>query len=449
MWEEVRLHLQKMLQAGVIEPSSSPFASPIVLVKRKDNSLRFCVDYRKLNSLSLKDAHGLPRPTDIFDRLDKAKWFSSLDLKSGYWQVEVALEDRPKTAFTAGPLGFFQFVRMPFGLCNAGSTFQRLIERCMGADNLSSCLLYLDDIIIFSETVDDHIHRLESILNRLKECGLKVNPKKCELFKQEIRYLGHVITSEGVATDDSKIEAVRNWPVPHKREEVKRFLSFASFYRRFIHQFAQISEPLHRLLRGDKPSKKKGNLKKPTTSPPPFVWEEKQQNSFDTLIQALTSTPILAYADFSKPFELHVDAATSAGLGAVLYQTDDKGHLRVIAYASRGLSDSERRYPAHKLEFLALKWAVTEKFSDYLRGSRFIVKTDNNPLTYVMKTAKLDACGQRWVAELSDYDFDIYYRPAAKGIDADALSRIPSSPWKYLDSSTTKAVSGRRVYVPS
>jgi transposase InsO family protein len=442
MWEEVRQHLQQMLDAGVIESSTSPFASPIVLVRKKDQSLRFCIDYRKLNSLTIRNAQTMPRPQDIFDRLSGAKWFSSLDLKSGYWQMEVEPKDREKTAFTAGPLGFFQFIRMPFGLCNAGASFQRMIEQCMGSDNLSNCLLYLDDIIVFGKSFEDHLQKLESVLKKLRDCGLKVNPKKCDLFRDKIKYLGHWVTSEGIATDHEKVEAVQNWPIPQSREELKRFLGFSSFYRRFIPQFAQKSEPLQSLLRGQKQKNdpKKGKKNKSKSTLPPFKWQEEQQQSFDALIKALTSAPVLAYADFSKPFELHTDAATSSGLGAVLYQKDDQGHLRVIAYASRSLSDSERRYPAHRLEFLALKWAVTDKFADYLRGSKFIVKTDNNPLTYVMKSAKLDACGQRWAAALCDYDFDIFYKPASSLKDADALSRLSGETWKKMISSTIHAV---------
>lgn len=439
MWEEVRDHIQKMLASGVIEPSTSSFASPIVLVRKKDNSLRFCVDYRRLNSVTIKDAHGLPRPQDIFDRLANAKWFSSLDLKSGYWQLEVSPEDRHYTSFTAGPLGFYQFVKMPFGLCNAGASFQRMMESCMGAENLSSCLLYLDDIVVFSETLEQHIERLDRVFTRLRDCGLKVNAKKCHLFKDKIKYLGHWITSDGISTDDDKIAAVKNWPIPTSREELKRFIGFASFYRRFIHRFAQISESLHLLLRGEKKKSAKSK-KSPSSTLPPFVWGEEQQRSFEQLISALTSAPILAYADFTKPFILHTDAASSAGLGAILYQKDDEDRLRVIAYASRTLSDSERRYPVHKLEFLALKWAVTEKLADYLRGATFTVRTDNNPLTYVLTSAKLDACGQRWVAELCNFNFDIVYRPGSGNVDADALSRIPSQEWKQLACSTVHAV---------
>ena len=439
MWEEVRDHIEKMLSSGVIEPSSSPFASPIVLVRKKDNSLRFVVDYRKLNSLTVKDAFGLPRPQDIFDRLSKAKWFSGLDLKSGYWQLEVDSQSKACTSFTAGPLGFYQFIKMPFGLSNAGASFQRMMESCMGPDNLSCCLLYLDDIIIFSETLDQHIERLDRILSRLQECGLKLNAKKCHLFKSKIRYLGHWITSEGIATDDEKTEAVQNWPAPTSREELRRFLGFASFYRRFILNFASISEPLHQLLRGGKRKRKGVKPTSDTSSLPPFIWGESQQKSFDEIKIALTSAPVLAYADYSKPFVLHTDAST-LGLGAVLYQEDDQGRLRVISYASRTLTDAERKYSAFRLEFLALKWSVTEKFADYLRGSKFSVKSDCNPLTYVMSSARLDACGQRWVAELSNYDFDIFYRPGKNNVDADALSRIPAEEWKQLGSSTVKAV---------
>ena len=441
MWDEVRDHLQKMLSTGVIEPSASPFASPIVLVRKKDNSLRFCVDYRRLNNLTKKCAYGIPRPQDIFDRLSNAQWFSSLDLKSGYWQLEVDPDSRQYTSFTAGPLGFYQFVKMPFGLCNAGSSFQRMMESCMGAENLSSCLLYLDDIVVFSETIEEHIERLGRVFDRLRECGLKVNPKKCHLFKQKIQYLGHWITSEGISTDNDKVAAVKNWPIPKSREELKRFIGFASFYRRFIHRFAHISEPLHHLLRGQKKKKKGSKGKVAQDAPlPPFTWGDEQQQSFDQLREALTSAPVLAYADFKKPFELHTDAASSAGLGAVLYQKDDNNRLRVIAYASRTLSEAERRYPAHKLEFLALKWAVTEKFADYLRGAYFTVRTDNNPLTYILTSAKLDACGQRWVAELSNYNFDILYKPGKENTDADALSRIPAEDWKQLSPQTVKAV---------
>ena len=442
MWDEVRDHLDGMLSAGVIEPSSSSFASPIVLVKKKDGSLRFCVDYRRLNSLTYKNAHTVPRPQDIFDRLANAKWFSSLDLKSGYWQLEVDPSSRAYTSFTAGPLGFYQFVKMPFGLCNAGASFQRMMEGCMGAENLSSCLLYLDDIVVFSENFDQHVERLSRVFQKLRECGLKVNPKKCHLFQQKIKYLGHVISPEGISTDEDKISAVKDWPIPNTKEELKRFLGFASFYRRFIHSFAQISEPLQYLLRGEKKKKSGKSKKVPSSSStlPAFVWGDEQQQSFDQLISALTSAPILAYADFSKPFILHTDAASSAGLGAVLYQKDNEDRLRVIAYASRTLSSSERRYPVHKLEFLAMKWAVTEKFADYLRGATFTVQTDNNPLTYVLSTLRLDACGQRWVAELCNYNFDIVYRPGSSNVDADALSRIPSQEWKQLASSTVHAV---------
>ena len=227
-----------------------------------------------------------------------------------------------------------------------------------------------------------------------------------------------------IQADPAKIEAVRNWPVPKTVKEVRQFLGFTGYYRRFVKGFAAIARPLNDLLVGldtnPKASKKRKTCKKQAL----FEWSEEHQQSFETLIDKLTSPPVLAYADCRLPFSVHTDASTS-GLGAVLYQKQD-GKEQVVAYASRSLKPSEKNYPAHKLEFLALKWAISEKFRDYVYGSKFEVLTDNNPLTYVLTTAKLDATGQRWVASLCDYDFVIKYRSGRKNADADSLSRVPS-----------------------
>ncbi len=419
-YEEVRQHLKDMLEAGAIRESYSPYASPIVLVRKKDNSLRLCIDYRQLNRRTIRDNFPLPRIEDTLDALYGARWFSSLDLKSGYWQIEMAEEDKPKTAFTT-PLGFYECNRMPFGLTNAPATFQRLMERCMGDLNLTQCLVYLDDIIVFSSTFEEHLQRLTAVFQRLQEYGLKLKPSKCCLFKQRVNYLGHIISSEGVETDQTKTDALRTWPVPADQSALRSFLGFAGYYRRFIKDFSKIANPLNKLLGG--PRTKKGKKHTPPRPAVPWCWTESCQLAFDTLRAKLMEPPILGYADFSKSFILHTDASVT-GLGAALYQMQE-GKERVIAYASRGLSKSERNYPAHKLEFLALKWAVTQKFHDYLYGRRFEVRTDNNPLTYVTTTAKLDATGHRWLAALSTYDFSISYRPGKKNGDADGLSRRP------------------------
>ena len=426
MYDEVRKHINEMLNAGIIRESHSSFASPIVLVRKPDGSLRFCIDYRQLNKNTVRDAHTLPRLTETFDSLDGSKWFTTLDLKAGYWQVEVQESDKYKTAFTAGPLGFYEFNTMPFGLVNAPATFQRLMQATMGDLHLSQCLLYLDDIIVFSRSFQDHLVRLERVLQRLADAGLKLKPSKCHLFQRETKYLGHIISQDGIKTDPSKIEVLQNWPVPENIKDVRRFLGFAGFYRRFIRDFAKIAKPLHELLKGQPTKTCKGKgVHSTKVIPPKFEWKDIHQNAFNHLIRALGSSEVLAFADFKRPFTLQIDAS-GIGLGAVLLQ-EHNGQDRPVAYASRGLSLAESRYPAHKLEFLSLKWAITDKFKEYLYNSSFTVKTDNNPLTYVLTSARLDAVGQRWVSELANYNFSLQYKSGHSNIAADALSRIPRS----------------------
>ena len=298
----------------------------------------------------------------------------------------------------------------------------------MGDINLRDCLVYLDDIIIYSNTFQEHLSHLEAVFERLQEQNLKLKASKCEFFRDQVLYLGHVVSQEGIQTDPAKIEAVKSWPIPQCTKDVRKFLGFTGYYRRFIKGYAAIARPLNDLLVGYSTNPKAKQKKKTLARKQKFHWGEDQQASFDTIISKLISPPILAYADYSKPFSVHTDASSN-GLGAVLYQLQE-GKERVVAYASRSLKQSERNYPAHKLEFLALKWAVCEKFHDYLYGCKFEVVTDNNPLTYVFTTAKLDATGQRWVAALSDYDFSIKYRSGKKNADADGLSRIPEGTGK-------------------
>jgi len=422
LFNEVKHHLQEMLDIGAIRESSSPFSSNVVIVRKKDGTIRFCVDFRKLNNRTKKDAYGIPRIEDTLHMLSGSRYFSKLDLKSGYWQVEVEESDKEKTAFQVAGLGFYECNRMPFGLCNAPATFQRLMERCMGDLNLRDCLIYLDDIIIYSQDIDTHLDRLDAVFKRLADFNLKVKPSKCEFFMKETTYLGHVVSEDGIKADPKKINSVKNWPTPKSVKEVRQFLGFAGYYRKFIKGFAAIVRPLNDLLIGQ-PTKKKPNAKTPKkkVKRTPFHWGESQQAAFDTIKNQLINPPVLGYADYTKPFTVHTDAS-SKGLGAVLYQRqEDKD--RVIAYASRSLKQSERNYPAHKLEFLALKWSVTEKFHDYVYGAKFEVVTDNNPLTYVNSTAKLDATGQRWLAALANYDYSIRYRKGICHLDADGLSR--------------------------
>lgn len=420
MFEEVRQHLKEMLESGAIRKSESPYSSNVVLVRKKDGSLRFCIDFRKLNNLTVKDAYSLPRVDEALDTLTGARLFSKLDLRSGYWQVELREEDKAKTAFSVGPLGFYECNRMAFGLTNACATFQRLMETCMGELNLRECLVFIDDILIYSADFDEHLIRLENVFQKLHQYGLKLKPSKCELFMSHVKYLGHVVSEAGIHTDPDKISALTTWPVPSSVKTLRSFLGFTGYYRRFVKNYARIVKPLNDLLIGHPTNRAAKKSKRKST---PWVWGEKQQQAFETIIERLTSPPTLGYADFSKEFIVNTDASLD-GLGAVLYQVQD-GKERVIAYASRGLRASEKNYAAHKLEFLCLKWALSEKFHDYLYGNQFVVRTDNNPLTYVTKTAKLDATGHRWVAALASYNFKLVYRSGTANRDADGLSRRP------------------------
>ncbi|XP_016300864.1 uncharacterized protein LOC107657336 [Sinocyclocheilus anshuiensis] len=420
-YEVVKTHINQLLEAGIVRESCSPYASPIVLVKKKDGSLRMYVDYRHLNAKTRRDAFPLPRIEESLDSLAGARWFSTLDLASGYLQVPVSEQGKPKTAFCT-PFGLFEWNRMPFGLCNAPGTFQRLMERLFGDQRCQSLILYLDDVVVFSSSIVQHLERLDMVLGRLEKEGLKAKLGKCVFFRPEVKYLGHVISAQGVATDPGKIEAFAQWRCPETVSELRAFLGFVSYYRRFVEGFAKLAAPLHRLVAevmGGKSSKSgKGRGQSLT-----HAWTEQCQTTFEALRGKLTSAPVLAYADFSKTFILEVDAS-HGGLGAVLSQ-EFEGKIRPIAYASRSLRPTERNmtnYSSMKLEFLALKWAMVEKFREYLLGHKCIVFTDNNPLSH-LATAKLGATEQRWAAELAAFDFEVRYRSGRSNGNADALSR--------------------------
>ena len=431
LYKEVKNHLQEMVEVGAIRRTFSPWASAVVLIRKKDGGLRFCINLCKLNNRTIKDGCSLPRIEDSLDCFHGAVWFSTLGLKSGYWQVELEDEAKPLTAFTMDPLGFWKCEHMPFGPTNAPETFQRLMESCLGELHLNWCIIYLDDIIVFSWRPEDHLHRLKAVFNKLKAACLKLKPSKCDLFKQQINYLGHVVSNEGVSTDPEKIKAITEWSQPTTVTEVRSFLGFVSYYRRFIPKFSKVAKHLNTLLQNleGTPSQKKMFR---------VHWGPKQQEAFETLQRLCTESPILAYADFKAPFILHNDASGD-GLGVVLYQVQ-VGQKRVIAYASQSLSRSERNYLVNKLESPALKWAITDKFHEYLYGSEFQMYMDNNPLTYVLTMVKLDTTGHRWVATLSNFTFSIIYKSGKGCQDADALSCIKWPEAMELNSQTVQAV---------
>ena len=444
--QEVRDHLQKLLQQGVIRESQSPYSSAVVLVRKKSGALRLCVDYRLLNKKCVKDAFPLPRIDEYLDSLSGAKLFSTLDLKSAYAQVPIAEEDCYKTAF-ATPMGLFEYTRMPFGLCNSPATFQRLMMTIFRSELLEQVLIFLDDVLIFSENFKDHLIRLRLVLSKLRQHKLKIEPSKCHLFKTEVAYLGHRISKEGVSTDPEKVRAIAEWPTPTSPSELLTFLCSAGYYRRFIPKFSQRTSVLYKLVNEDpnKGRKKKPGRKWNSKDPVTWNWTSECEESFESLKRALTTAPILGFADFSKEFILETDGSQK-GLGAVLSQVQE-GELKVIAYASRALKGAERnhvRYSSMKLELLALKWAV-DKFRDYLLGGKFIVYTDNNPLKFVMSTARLKAVEQKWVSELSRFNFEIRYRPGKSNGNADSLSRRPRDDpqeFHYMDADEVSAVMG-------
>ena len=415
--QEVQQHIRGLIEKKVITESYSPYAAPIVLVRKRDGSLRLTVDYRKLNIKTMGDAYPLPRIQETFDTLVGAQFFSTLDLTSGYHQIAMHPGDQHKTAFVT-PMGLFEYTRMPMGLTSAPATFQRLMQRTMSDFLFQFLLVYLDDLLVYSKTFEEHLQHLDKLLSRIIETGLKLRPDKCQFLRREVNYLGHTISAKGIGCDVSKVEAVRNWPTPTTITELRSFVGFASYFRRFVKGFAEIAGPLHDLVTlGSKGSNKK-------TVKIAELWEEKHQQAFDRLKLALTAAPILGYADFTKPFILETDASHE-GLSGILSQEQD-GARRIIAYASRRLRPTERNqasYSSLKLEFLAMKWAISEKFRHYLIGATFTVYTDNNPLVY-FRTAPLGALEQRWAAQLAQFNFDVKYRPGKQN-PADALSRLP------------------------
>ena len=437
---EVRKCLDTWLRQGIIRPSRSPYVSQVVIVRKKTGEIRLCVDFRALNAVTIRDSFPLPRIEEALQAVKAAVWFTSFDLAQGYLQLAMDEADIHKTAFRAGSSGLYEFTRMPFGLSNAGASFCRLMEMCLGDQQYLTLLFYLDDICIFSSSIDEMLDRIAMVLYRLKEFNLKIKPKKSFFFQSNVLFLGHMLSKDGILPNPEKVSKVRDWPVPKTAKEVHSFLGLASYYRRFIPKFAKWANPLHDLIRPIATKKKRAGTRLQPLTPdqqlPPFKWDSQHQESFDRLKDALTSSPILAYPNYDKPFILETDASLK-GLGAVLMQEDDDGNYRVISYASRTLKPYERsmrKYSSAKLELLALKWAICDKFRDYLIGSHFTMLTDNNPLTYVRKS-RLGAAQIRWLSDLVLFDFEIKYRAGKSNQAADALSRRPENPDSSSESS--------------
>ena len=395
--------LQDMQSQGIIEPCQSEWASNIVLVTKKDGSIRFCVDYRKLNTLTQKDVYPLPRIETCLDTLSGAAWFSTFDLRSGFHQVKIHPRDVNKTTFTCHK-GTFRFPRMPFGLCNAPATFQRLMDTVLMGLNFDICLAYLDDIIVYSHDLKSHLERLETLFQRLRESNLKLKPSKCNVLQKCVTFLGYTISETGIGTDPSKIEAVRDWPVPTNLRQCRAFVGLCQYYRRFVPNFSAIAAPLHALT-------KKGVQ---------FSWSAECNAAFEQLKSALISADVLALPDDEGQFILDCDASDKA-IGAVLSQIQN-GEERPICYASQLYDKHQQNYNVTRKELLALVTFV-RKFRQYLLGRPFLIRTDHAALQWLRKTPEPIGQQARWLEILEEFDFQVAHRPGRQHVNADSLSR--------------------------
>ena len=402
---EIKEQVQELLEKDLIEPTDSPWAANVVLVRKKDGTQRFCVDYRQLNAATIKDAYPLPRIDDTLDALSGVMWFSTLDLASGYWQVGLDEDAKAKSAFLADG-GLYAWNVMPFGLCNAPATFERLMDKVLTGLHWETLLVYLDDLIIFGKSIPEELTRLRQVFHRLRQANLKLKPKKCDLFKTKVSYLGHEVSSSGISTQPEKTETIESWPVPTNVTEVRSFLGLASYYRRFVQGFATIAKPLHQLT-------EKGRQ---------FVWSPACQSAFEELKQRLTTAPILAYPNPNDEYILDTDASRD-GIGGVLSQVQD-GQERVIAYGSKVLSKAERNYCVTRRELLAVV-TYLKHFKQYLYGRHVRVRTDHGALRWLTNFKQPEGQLARWLEVVSGYDLEIIHRAGRSHANADALSRKP------------------------
>ena len=404
--QHIKKELDEMMENGIIRESSSPWSSPVVLVTKKDNSLRFCIDYRKVNNITTKDSYPLPKIQDTLDALYGAKYFSSLDFASGYWQIKVRDEDIPKTAFVTKQ-GLFEFIRMPFGLCNAPGTFQRAMDVLLTGLNWKIALIYIDDILIYSSTYEKHLKDVQLVIDRLSDAKFTVKLSKCFFGREEVNYLGHLVTSKGILPDPSKVIAIKQFPIPQTLTQVRSFLGLTTYYHRFVPCYSTIAEPLYRL--------QKKNIH--------FSWSNECQQAFDSIKQLLISSPTLRYPNFDREFLLMTDAS-NVGVGAILSQIDIDEKEYVIGYASRALSNEERNYSTTERECLAVLFGI-KFFRPYLHGTHFTIITDHGSLTWLMNLRDCNGRLARWSLQLQGLHYSIKHRPGREHANVDALSRSP------------------------
>jgi hypothetical protein len=396
---EFKIQLQELLDKWYIRPSSSPWGSPVLFVKKKCGSLRMCVDYHPLNVVTIKNKYSLPRIDVLFDQLADAKVFSNIDLRSGYHQIKIRASDIPKIAFSTR-YGLYEFLVMSFGLTNAPTYFMYLMNSVFMNELDKFVVVFIDDILIYSKSKAEHAKHLRIALQRLRDHKLYAKFSKCELWLDSVKFLGHTISRHGTSVDPSKVQEVMDWKPPKSVHQIRSFLGLADYYRQFIPDFSRIAKPMTELL-------KKGVK---------FVWSEECDQVFHTLRKHLTSALVLTQPDMSKPFEVFCDTS-GTGLGCVLMQEN-----RVIAYASRALRPHEKNYPTHDLELAVVVHAL-KLWRHYLMGNHCDIYTDHKSLKYIFTQSDLNIRQRRWLELIKDYDLEVHYHPGKANVVADALSR--------------------------
>jgi len=404
--DELRKQLDDLLAKGFIKPSTSPYGAPVLFVKKKDGSLRMCVDYRGLNRITRKNRHPLPRIDELIDRFRGARYFTKLDLLSGYHQQRIFDAHTHKTAFRCR-YGHYEFNVVPFGLTNAPASFSNMMFKVLDPVLDKWVVVYLDDILIYSKTKQEHLAHVRSVLTLLRKNGLYAKLSKCSFMQEETEFLGHVISKDGIHTNAGLVKAIREWPRPSKQKDVQQFIGLAQFYHQYINNFADIALPLTSLL-GEGVE---------------FSWDASKERAFTALKEAISKAPVLRIFDPDLPTTVETDASGFA-LGAVLFQTDEHGESRPVAFTSRKLNSAERNYPTHEQELLAVVHAL-RTWRYYLDGTHFIVYTDHATLRHFPTQPKLTRRQARWMELLQEYDFDFRYKRGADNIVPDALSRRP------------------------
>ena len=411
--QEVDKQIDEMLKQNIIRHSHSPWCSPIWVVPKKQDASgkqkwRIVVDYRKLNEKTIPDRYPIPKIEEILDRIGRSQYFSTIDLKSGFHQIEIHPADVEKTAFSTDS-GHYEYLRMPFGLNNAPATFQRLMNSVLHGLIGKTCLVYMDDVVVFSTSLQEHIEKLKQVFERFRACQLKIQLDKSEFLKKEAEFLGHIITPEGIKPNPKKLEAIRKYPIPKTTKEIKSFLGLIGYYRKFIKDFAKITKPITKCL-------KKNQIIDPNN--------DEYVEAFEMCKRILMNSPLLQSPDFTKPFIVTTDASNFA-LGAILSQ-GVPGSDKPVAYASRTLNDTETRYSTIEKELLGIVWAVGY-FRPYIYGTKFTIMTDHKPLKWLFSLKEPNSKLMRWRMKLEEYDYTIEYKKGSNN-NADALSRIEINP---------------------